>query len=126
MTWLVFLFAFEAGIAPNIEAINYNQPMECDIIEWGVFYTDLSCEVVLWDTLFAGGGVRTYVVPSHGIHFSPRNSVFDFTAGLQWRMLEVGWRHRCFHPMMPYSPILEVHGIEGGYDELYFRIEGRF
>ena len=125
MTWLALFFAFEMGVVPQVGIIAYPEPFEHDVIEWGVLYTQLEMEALLFGHVFLGGSVRTYVLPTEGIDFSPRSSVYDFHAGLRWRMLEAGWRHRCFHPMMPYLPVLDVelHGVEGGYDELYVRIE---
>lgn len=128
MDWLVFLFALELGISPQIGVLQY-EPLEVDTYEWGVAYTQLEAEVQLFDVLFAGGSVRTYILPADGwLSWSPNTTVYDWRCGLRWRFAELGWRHRCFHPTIPYQPILNqvVTGIEGAYDELYIRLEGQF
>lgn len=126
MTWLALLFAFEVGMTPQVGMLAYNETISADAIEYGIYYTQLEAEMQFWQLLFIGGAVRTYIVPGNSDYtFSPRYSSYDFTAGLRYKMLELGWRHRCFHPMMPYMPILDVdvRGIEGWYDELYLRVE---
>ena len=124
MSWLVFIFALECGISPQIDVIQY-EPREADSLKWGVGYTQLEAEIELFALLFAGASVRTYITPSGPLNFSPNTSVYDWRCGLRWKMLELGWRHRCFHPTIPYQPIFKqvVTGIEGAYDELYFRAE---
>ena len=125
MTWLTLFFALEIGITPQISLVSYSPEVEWDMLRWGVFYTELDAEIQLFRYIFAGGMMRTYMVPAEGINFSPRYNIYDFRAGLRWQMLEVGWRHRCFHPMIAYQPLLnvEIQGIEGAYDEIYFRVE---
>ena len=125
MTWLTLFFALEIGVTPQVGLVSYTEPIEYDNLDWGVFYTELDAEVQLFRYLFAGGTMRTYMVPSEGINFSPRYNVYDLRAELRWQVLEAGWRHRCFHPMITYQPLLdvEIQGIEGGYDEVYLRVE---
>ncbi len=128
MNWLVFMFALEFGLVPQAGVLMY-EPEEVLFME-GALYTELEAEVLLFNVLFAGGGVRTYIMPSDKNYtFSPNTTVYDFGAGLRLKKdtLEIGWRHRCFHPTIPYLPIFgqEIKGMEGSYDEIYFRIEGR-
>ena len=131
MNWIVLLFALELGIVPQAGVLMY-EPVERFAME-GAFYTELEAEVLIFDMLFAGGGVRTYIVPGRGdFTFSPNTTVYDFGIGLRFRdindsLLELGWRHRCFHPTIAYLPIFgqEIKGMEGSYDELYIRVQGR-
>jgi len=127
MTWLALIFALECGIAPQIGVLQY-EPREALVSDWEIGYAQLEAEVELFGILFAGGGVRTYITPHGGItNWSPNTSVYDWRLGARWKWLELGWRHRCFHPTVPYLPSLnqEITGLEGSYDELYFRLEGR-
>ena len=126
MTWLTLIFALELGLAPQVGVIQY-VPTEIAVHEWEIGYTDLQAEVELFGVLFAGGGVRTYITPAGNLNFSPNTTVYDWRLGLRYEALELGWRHRCFHPTVPYLPLLqpEITGLEGSYDELYLRFEGR-
>ena len=127
MNWLALFFALELGIVPQAGVLMY-EPEKSFFME-GAFYTELEAEVLLFDILFAGGGVRTYVTPGNGSYtFSPNTTVYDFKVGMRFKdTLELGWRHRCFHPTIAYLPIFEqeIKGMEGSYDEIYIRIQGR-
>lgn len=125
MNWLIFLFAFEFGVSPQVGILAYNETISADSLEYGVYYTQLEAEAELWEHLFISGSIRTYILPSGTVNFSPREVVYDFSIGMRWQPFEFGWRHRCFHPIMPYLPTLDidVRGIEGGYDEIYLRVE---
>lgn len=127
MSWLALFFALELGIAPNIGVLQY-QPEAAIASEWEVGYTQLETELELFNLLFIGGGVRTYITPgSSGRTFTPNTTVYDFCTGLRRSPIEIGWRHRCFHPTVPYLPVFQqqITGLEGGYDEIYLRFEGR-
>lgn len=91
----------------------------------GTFYTDLDAEILLFNTLFIGGGVKTTVwkFTDSDWTFFPNKAVYSFSAGLRRGPLELGFRHYCIHPVIPYfsdpDPIWE-----GAFDEVYLRIEG--
>jgi len=126
MTWLSLFFALELGLAPEIGVLQY-QPPQAVISKYEIGYTLLEAEVLLFDLLFAGGGVRTYITPGNGWTFAPNSTIYDFRAGLRRGPVELGWRHRCWHPTLPYLPLRDQHitGLEGSFDELYIRFEGR-
>lgn len=125
MNWLTLFFALELGLVPQAGVLMY-EPVEALFMK-GVLYTELEAEVLLFDVIFAKGGVRTYVVPNRDDYgFSPNSTIYDFGAGLRFKnMLELGWRHRCFHPTIAYLPIFEqeIKGMEGSYDEVYLRMQ---
>jgi len=128
MNWIALFFALELGIVPQAGVLMY-EPEERFAME-GAFYTELEAEVLVFNTLFAGGGVRTYVTPGSSVvwSFAPNTTVYDFGAGLRFKdTLELGWRHRCFHPTIAYLPLFEqeVRGMEGAYDEIYIRVQVR-
>lgn len=64
---------------------------------------------------------------SSGWTFAPNTTVYDFRAGLRRGPVELGWRHRCFHPTLPYLPLRDqqITGLEGSFDEIYLRLSGR-
>ena len=124
MNWLALFFALELGLVPQAGVLMY-EPMETFFME-EVLYTQLEAEVLIFNTLFVGGGLRTYVTAGHtGFTFSPNNTVYDFRTGLRLGdNVEVGWWHRCFHPSFPYLSFdnCELSGVEGAYDEVYVRL----
>ena len=126
MNWLALIFSLELGLAPQVGVLQY-EPWQWDHKAWQIGYTELQAEVELFNLLFAGGGVRTYITPAGGLNFSPNSTIYDFRAGLRRGPVEIGWRHRCFHPTIAYLPVLDINvtGLEGGYDEIYFRIQAR-
>jgi len=131
MNWLTLFFALELGLVPQVGVLMY-EPIETFYLE-GAFYTRLETELLIFNMLFVGGGVRTYIIPSNnGYTFTPNTTVYDFKTGLRFKdindsILELGWRHRCFHPTIAYLPLFEqeIKGMEGSYDKVYIRIQGR-
>lgn len=127
MTWLTLFFALELGFIPQAGILMY-EPSEAFTFG-GAFYTELEAEIMLFDILFAGGGVRTYVTPgSNRFNFSPNNAIYDFRAGLRFGdNVEVCWWHRCFHPSFPYLSFNDhkLSGVEGSYDEVYVRFTNK-
>ena len=136
MNWIALFFALELGLVPQAGVLMY-EPVEKFNVEWA-FYTELEAEILVFNMLFAGGGVRTYITPgSSDYTFAPNTTVYDFGAGLRFKdtdfpvlliqSLELGWRHRCFHPTIAYLPIFEqeIKGMEGSYDEVYIRVQAR-
>ena len=126
MNWLTLFFAFELGFVPQAGILMY-QPEKVFIIE-GALYTELEAELLILNTFFIGGGVRTYITPGNQYTFSPNNSVYDFHVGLRLgKLFEVGLTHRCFHPSFPYLSFnnYELSGVEGSYDEIYIRFSNK-
>jgi len=125
MTWLLFLFALELGYTPNMGVLQY-KPFE--YYDEPIFYTQLDCELLFFNHVFIGGGIRTYIVPSGSyFNYSPNTIVYDFKAGLRFKYFEAGINHRCFHPTFPYLPFYQqrITGLEGAYDEVYIRITNK-
>ncbi len=91
-------------------------------------YAELEAEVVLFNMLFAGGGVRTSVwqLEDTGYALWPHKAVYQFNAGLRIGVVEMGWRHYCMHPVIPYFKLAKPLPIwEGAYDEVYLRISNK-
>lgn len=126
MLWLTLLFSFEAGVVPNnawylYEAHEWYEPDRVG------YYTLIELEAqVGW--VFAGGAVRTDIQPNSLGNYNPHWATYDFSAGLRVREVEIGYRHRCTHPIQTYvynQGYLQNPVVEGSYDEVYLRISGR-
>ncbi len=125
MNWLALIFALEVGWLPNGGFALYEVPQVIEVT--GSFYTDLQAEVVAWDHLYIGGGMRTFMWSSEGDWtFWPHSTLYNFGAGLRWGPMELGWRHFCAHPVMPYSILYDpVLRGEGAWDEIFLRFTGK-
>lgn len=127
MSWLAFWAALELGFLPNGTMLMYQPSLKYNDLA-GQFYTQLDAEAVVFDRLFVGGAVKTFVFDiEREVSFTPTQSWYSFRAGLRFPPLEAGWRHYCTHPVMPYMPLDPGGPVlwEGSYDELYVRLEVR-
>lgn len=96
MNWLVVIFAIEAGLVPNNAWWLYEQE---ELHEAPGYYTTIEAEAEIGETLFVGGSIRTDMTTNNHRNFNPHWVTYDFTVGARWQFLEVGWRHRCSHPI---------------------------
>jgi hypothetical protein len=125
MNWIALVFALELGVLPGGSVRIYDPPY--DVVENLDFYQQFEARAILWDHLFVGGSVRIYdwiVKDKFSFHPFELSSIFE--AGLIFGPLELGMRHGCGpHPIIPFlQGILAEHGAEGGYSEIYLRLEG--
>lgn len=125
MIWLAFAFALELGIQPFGDLRAY-EPNYAHRNEW-TFYQKMEARTYLWDMLFAGGRLEIYDWPDGGLDsFWPYRVGFNIEAGFRWSFLEIGWRHYCTHPVIPRFHVpIENRRWEGGYEEIYIRLEGK-
>lgn len=128
MNWLAILFVLEAGMVPMNSWAFFDQG-ECEVVrqEEPGYYTDLQADVVLVEHVFLGGGVRTDMRPSSIDNWIPHWTAYDFRAGLRFDRLEIGFRHRCNHPIQTYAwreGGSKMPSAEGAYEEVYVRFEG--
>jgi hypothetical protein len=88
------------------------------------YYTSLELGAqVGW--FFAGGAIRTDILPNSLGNYDPHWATYDFSAGIRIREIEIGYRHRCTHPIQTYltgQHLLQTPVVEGSYDEFYVRI----
>jgi hypothetical protein len=122
MSFLAFIFAVELGWLPAGGFAAYQAP---EFIEpAGSFYTDLQAGVVAWNHFYITGGLKTYAW-KQGTEwtFWPHSTLYDFGAGLLWGPVQVGWRHFCFHPVMPCSILYDAElKAEGAWDEVFVKV----
>jgi len=123
MDWIVFLFALELGIVPTSGFVMYDTPSETVFEQAG--YVQLETRIELFKYLFLGGSIRTYVWKDReGVSFWPWRDGYMFNAGLRYKQMELGFRHYCTHPVIPYRYPAKMNW-EGAYEEVYFRIESK-
>jgi len=123
MNWLLFIFALEAGIIPTDIFVIYQVSHE-EIHDQSI-YIQFEAEIELFKILFVGGSIRTYAWKEiENISFWPWRDGYLFNAGLRYKILELGFRHYCTHPIIPYQYPAQMNW-EGAYEEIYLRVEGK-
>lgn len=128
MNWLALFFIIELGLNPLKGAVtSYEHVTESYVTEMGI-YVNLETEVQLFDFLFIGGMVKTDMFLSNdSLSFRPEISSYLFNAGIRFEGLEIGYRHLCVHPTMPYRIYFNpIQTYDAGYDEFYIRISNEF
>ena len=127
MNWLILLFAFEIGFAPTYDSENVVVSENSIIINEDIFYTSFEVEAIIYDYLFVGGSVKTYVQDMKlSKTFYPFELDSFFNAGLRYKNIELGFKHFCLHPVRPYEMYYEPQGSNNAaYEEFYIRIEKR-
>ena len=122
MNWLVLFFVLELGWMPNGDFDLYENPLGLDP-KYSA-YTELDAEVQLFGLLFVGGGIKTTVWHFRSYKFFPHKAVYNFRFGARYGLLELGFRHYCIHPVIPYFS--NPHAIwEGAYEEVYLKISNK-
>ena len=91
-----------------------------------VFYTMLESEIVIADVFFLNAFVRTDVQPVRFGTWSPFRAYYGSTIGMRIGIVEIAFRHACYHPVTVYTGIYSFKSpaLEGGHSELYLRING--
>lgn len=140
MSWIALLFMFEIGTFPMNTFAMYEAQYIADLS--GTEYVRLGVDFELWDLVFIGGEVRTYMRSPKvfGLVFESRHTGYkwgevpfsfavhaahyDFHIGIRWKFLEAGFRHYCTHPIVTYAVFRDLvdYETEGAYEELYFRV----
>ena len=126
MNWLLLFFAFEMGALPSYELRSY-EDLDNTVIDNFSMYTQLEVEAVIFDYFFVSGGIKTSVFPrGDRLGFVPYESDYIFGAGIRMENIEIGYRHLCIHPTLPYRWFL-IPSVtyDGAYDEVYLRISNR-
>ena len=123
---LSLIFYIEAGYIPQSQIFTYAAPETEFLEENNLFYTDLGATLFFWNVLYIGGSVKTYVWPLATGNWSPHKTDYLFKIGAVFGILEIGFRHWCKHPMMPY---LYTHGdfntVDEVHEEIFIKFEGR-
>jgi len=95
------------------------------------FYVEQEVEIQLWDFMFIKLGLKSnlfsFPEPPIGVSFFPYNANYEIGGGLRFGKLELGFRHYCIHPVMPWvGRITDYKQVwEGWYEELYVRFSNR-
>ena len=125
MNWLIFLFAIELGFAPSYGSLNITEGVPDFMLTEQVGYVQMDAEVEMFDFLFVGGSMKTYIQGTSDItNYHPFELDSFFNAGLRFGDMELGWRHLCLHPVRPLEIVYNSNtSTDASYDEYYIRME---
>jgi len=123
---IVYHSAFEIGYVPRDNMQVYVRDFWDEVAGNKVnLYFDLEATIEM-NKFYIGGGVKTFAGSSKRdrLDFIPYKATYRFLAGYKFNeKLEIGFRHYCIHPVVPYvtfgSPII----FQGGYEEFYIKFE---
>jgi len=90
-----------------------------------VFYTRLESYFHL-KSFYIGGEIETVVKKlKYGYTFFPEKSTYKMALGFDFDGVELGFRHYCIHPTIPYiHPDLQP-AWKGSYEEIFIRFSGK-
>lgn len=125
--WIVLTFALEVGLRPQGDVL-ISLPSRQVIPTRGVYYTEFETEVELSGFFFIGGSiVTTSQMKENPVDYRPYNVGWMVEAGVRpWDFLEIGWRHWCEHPVIPFvdwDDAYQAPAWEQWYEEIYARVE---
>jgi hypothetical protein len=125
MNWLALFFALELGIIPQGYLQTYYNETLSNYELSGNGYIMLETEAQLLGFVFIGGNVKTYINKyTANTSFSPVNAEYAVKVGMRFDFIELGFRHYCTHPVVPWLYHRNVSPQwEGAYDEIYLRLE---
>lgn len=128
MNWLILLYFIELGYSPFYESLNSLPADNSYVRNENVFYITFDVEIVIFDHLSIGGAVKTYFQNQiDDYSFYPFEADYLLKAKFKYKILELGFRHFCLHPVRPYEMYYPSQGsTDGSYEEFYIRISSEF
>lgn len=128
MNWLILLYFLELGYSPFYGSMNVTPIDNVRIEDPNIYYINMDVEVIVFEYLFVGGGMKAYIQPIKDNYSShPFEMDYLFKAGLRYKGIEVGFRHFCLHPVRPYEMYYQPQGsTDSGYEELYIRLTNKY
>lgn len=87
------------------------------------FSVRYSTELLVNKHIFLRGSIDISEVPSSGGTFTLTAGQYAVSGGFQWKSLEIGYEHMCFHPLLTYTPLRPKANIlyEGAIERLYIK-----
>ena len=122
---LTFVFFVELGYMPQSQVYTYTEQQEI-IDSSKQLYTELGIRMYLWDTFYVGGAVKTHMWIAGFGNFFPHKTDYLFEFGVIWGVLEIGFRHWCKHPVVPYLHQMgNFDTVDEVHETIFIRMEGK-
>ena len=122
MNWILFLLTFEFGLLPGGHFALYE--IGRDVYSEFSLDTKFTMEVQLFNKhIFIGGGiVVTFWKVNDNKSFYPDGILSIFNIGFRFPYAEIGYEHRCHHPIHPWMYEMPIRQAEYAYDRIYVRL----
>lgn len=122
---IVLSAAMELGVL-NGAVYNYDKPVRAlSSLEYPL-YVSLEAQARS-GIFFAGGSIESLVWMDKPLSsYIPFQINFTTSVGMRFDNVVLGFDHICFHPIKPYSPLLNdgiMPKYEGSYEKFYLRVE---
>ena len=119
---IALLFFLEIGYIPMQATVEYDYLTDILDIK-SAYYVELGFEAE-WFGIFIGGSADIGTFKDGALSFYPFYLKSDFNVGYRRKYFEVGYRHMCNHPIVPYffawPPVVFRDSAS---DEFYLRLE---
>lgn len=122
---LLILLSFRGGLIPveNIYYSNSNDRQQNVNLD-NSYFAEFKIEAIIFYLIFIRGSIEnTFNAYQEKFAFSPDHDEYVFSFGIKTKYLEVGFLHKCYHPIHTYQFLdggIE-NIIEGGYEEIYLQ-----
>lgn len=127
MSWLIFIMSVELGWLPSGTLATYDVPPGTEAVLFDVtgnWYAAFDAEAQA-GPVFVGGALKTDVWSrAEDWTFWPHTAWYSVRAGFRSGPLEIGARHYCIHPVVPWLAVARPQW-EAAYDEVYVRLTAR-
>lgn len=116
----ILIAILEMGWIPNGRVENYDPP-SVHLFD-DTLYAEMGFSASLYG-FYLGGDVRTLVKKTGwNIEFWPVGAWYQVNAGWQNDFLNVGWHHRCDHPVIAFPDDMGIPKWDAGYEEFFARV----
>lgn len=126
MTWLVFIFALEAGFQSTSELMFTAPGWDGGSLQAGYQlespYVQLEAAGELFDFLRVGGSAQVYFADTVSWQYAPYDARFVFFIRASLAGFTIGFSHLCIHPLQA-DGRPEVGFLLGGGNRIYLRYE---
>lgn len=127
-------FYIEAGYLPSFNQTEYRSATGLGSTKFNsinfdkMLYTEIGGKVYLLKYVYLGGSSICYMYPVYNtINFFPTYMSFQVDAGFTFDKIEIGYKHRCSHPMVPSLYFIEpLSYVDSSYDKVFVRYSIRY
>lgn len=122
-------FSIEGGYIPTAGSIDYTDINDKYLsLVKNALYVDIGTRLYAFNYFFSGGSVLTYMmINTKDTAMFPFYTSYSFNAGLTFGAIEIGYEHRCSHPVAAVAYIQEpLFKVDSSSDKVYIKYEVTF
>lgn len=119
---LLLVWSLTLGGAPRNISLMQDTSKFLYVQQGKQIFTNVGARLEYKGILYAGGESKIFAKPQ-SYDFSPSFGEFTFSAGAKYRGIEIGYTHRCMHPIKTAGE--ESTGFYQGSDEVFVKFTGK-